>query len=320
MSTPLFFSSGNLLADRRFHFATELAARGDPDAAADLFAQAIELAPGFVSAWFALGETRERMGDRAQAAEAFTHARQFDPQDRHGAALHLARLGEHDVGEAMRPSYVETLFDQYAPRFDAALTEGLAYRGPALLRAAVEKACAEAAISPRFGEALDLGCGTGLAGLAFRDVVARLTGVDLSAGMLAVARAKNVYDDLRQREIMAYLAQESAEHGGEAQAHPRRFDLVLAADVFAYFSDFAPPAAALARVLAAGGLFAFTVETHAGAGVVLGEKLRYAHSAEHVRAALAAAGLAVLDLSEAATRTEAGRPVPGLVIVARAPL
>lgn len=318
MSTPLFFSSGNLLADRRFHFATELAARGDLEAAADLLAQAVELAPDFVSAWFALGEARERMGEHGQAVEAFARARQLDPQDRHGAALHLARLGKSDAREAMRPSYVETLFDQYAPRFDSALTEGLAYRGPALLRAAVDKVCAEAATPPRFAQALDLGCGTGLAGLAFRDTVARLTGVDLSAGMLAVARAKNIYNDLRQGEIMAYLAQEGAWRREAGDGAPR-YDLVLAADVFAYFGDLAPVAVAVAQILAAGGLFAFTVETHAGAGVVLGEKLRYAHSPEHVRAALAGAGVAVLDLSEAATRTEAGRPVSGLVVVARAP-
>jgi predicted TPR repeat methyltransferase len=32
----------------------------------------------------------------------------------------------------------------------------------------------------------------------------------------------------------------------------------------------------VARVLAVGGLFAFTVESHAGESVVLGEGLRYA--------------------------------------------
>jgi len=50
-------------------------------------------------------------------------------------------------------------------------------------------------------------------------------------------------------------------------------------------------------VLAPRGLFAFTTETHEGAGIVLGEKLRYAHSAEHVREALEAAGLTVLTLA-----------------------
>ncbi|HTP77990.1 MAG TPA: methyltransferase, partial [Rhizomicrobium sp.] len=207
--------------------------------------------------------------------------------------------------EAMRPSYVETLFDQYAPRFDAALTEGLAYRGPALLRAAVARACAAA----RFAAVLDLGCGTGLAGLAFRPLAGRLTGVDLSAGMLALARDKKVYDALHHGDIAAFLAQESA-----ASA---RYDLVLAADVFAYFADLAPVTAAVARVLAPGAVFAFTVETHPGDGVVLGEKLRYAHGAAHVRAALAAAGITAIDVSDAATRTEAGVAVPGLVVVAR---
>jgi predicted TPR repeat methyltransferase len=215
----------------------------------------------------------------------------------------------------MPPSYVETLFDQYAPRFDAALTAGLAYRGPALLRAAVEAACARAAIVPRFADVLDLGCGTGLAGVAFRDVAGRLTGVDLSANMLAAARAKGLYDDLVQGEITAFLAREVAPDRAGARG---RYDLVMAADVFAYMADLAPVAAAIARVTVAGGLFAFTAETHAGGGVMLGEKLRYAHGAAHVRDALAAAGLDLLDLRDAATRTEAGVAVPGLVVVARA--
>ena len=38
----------------------------------------------------------------------------------------------------MTPTYVRRLFDQYAARYDDALTEHLAYRGPALLRDAVE--------------------------------------------------------------------------------------------------------------------------------------------------------------------------------------
>jgi predicted TPR repeat methyltransferase len=65
-------------------------------------------------------------------------------------------------------------------------------------------------------------------------------------------------------------------------------------------------------------LFAFTVETHAGDGVILGEKLRFAHGVTHVRAALTAAGLRIAELSEASTRSEGGIAVPGLVVVAMA--
>ena len=67
----------------------------------------------------------------------------------------------------------------------------------------------------------------------------------------------------------------------------------------------------------AGGILAFTIETHPGDGIILGEKLRYAHGAAHVRQACGAARLDVVQLREASTRNEAGVPVPGLVAVAR---
>ena len=53
---------------------------------------------------------------------------------------------------------------------------------------------------------------------------------------------------------------------------------MIAADVFAYLArSRATLCAAVARVLAPGGLFAFTVETHDGEGAIVGAKLRYAH-------------------------------------------
>src|SRR5450756_2024464 len=60
MPARLFLSSGDLVADRRFDFARDLQLKGDLAAAADLFLQATELAPGFASAWFTLAEIRDR--------------------------------------------------------------------------------------------------------------------------------------------------------------------------------------------------------------------------------------------------------------------
>src|SRR3954452_9126233 len=116
--------------------ARAYAADGDLAAAADLYAQAVELSPGFASAWFALGEAREALGDRGGACAAFARAQAADPADRHGAALHLARLGAADPATAALHGYVRTLFDQYAPRFDRAL-EDLNYSAPAKLRDAI---------------------------------------------------------------------------------------------------------------------------------------------------------------------------------------
>jgi predicted TPR repeat methyltransferase len=301
--STLFLSSGDLIADRRFVWAQDCASKGDLEGAADLLLQVLERAPHYAPAWFALGEIREKIGDRAGAVEAFGKARQADPEDRHGAALHLIRLGDSAPVE-MPPAYVRTLFDHYAEGFDQALTEGLSYRAPALLLAAVQAACG----ARHFNAMLDLGCGTGLAGAVFRPVVDRLVGVDLSPRMIAQARAKNLYDRLEVGDVRQFLATE--------QARGTTYDLIVAADVFVYLPDLAPVAAAAARLLTPEGLFAFTVETHAGEDVVLGASLRYAHGRAHVDAALRAVGFRILKIGDTSTRMEAGRPVPGLIVVA----
>jgi predicted TPR repeat methyltransferase len=302
VTAPLFVTSGDLIADRRYDLARAYAGDGDLSAAADLFAQAVELAPAFASAWFALGETRVALGDREGARTAFEKAQAADPQDRHGAALQLARLGAADPATAALHGYVRTLFDQYAPRFDRAL-EDLSYAAPALLRDAVTRH------GQRFGSMLDLGCGTGLAGAAFRPHVDWMVGVDLSPKMIEEARRKGLYDRLAVGDIAQFLAEQRAANA--------MFHLVIAADVFAYVADLADVCAAVARVLGPGGLFGFTVETHAGNGAIVGAKMRYAHGENFLRNAVADAGLTLLELARASSRTENRMPVPGLLVLAR---
>ena len=306
---PLFVSSGDLIADRRYKWALDLAARGDFAGAADVLVQTVALAPGFATAWFALGAIRDRLGDRPGAITAFEKTRDADPEDYHGARLQLARLGSGDDTPAMTQTYVRRLFDQYATRFDTALTERLAYRGPGLLREAVERVMITAGRPFHFGAMLDLGCGTGLGAAPFRPVVDRLVGVDLSPAMVAQAEAKAIYDQLAAADLTTFLADQSA--GGA------KYDLVLAADVFVYVNDLAPVIAAVARVLAEGGAVAFTVETHADDGVKLLPTLRYAFGESYVRRVLAEAGFTVVHLAKAAVRSEKGAPVDSLVVVAQ---
>jgi predicted TPR repeat methyltransferase len=305
MPSRLFMSSGDMLADRRFDFARDLQLSGDLVAAEDLFVQATELAPGFATAWFTLGEVRELLGDRQGAIVAFRAAEMTDPGDRNGAGLRLMRLGAADL-VGMPPTYVKALFDQYAPKFDAALLDDLGYRGPALLLAAVVGVRAAAGGPATFGRVIDLGCGTGLAAGAFAPVAGEIIGIDLSPRMIERARATGLYAELDVAEIAEGLGRRP-----DASA-----DLILAADVMVYVHDMTPLLAEVARVLAPGGLFAFTVESHAGEGVVLGKGLRYAYSASRVRSLIAAAGLMLDRLEPASSRTEGGAQVPGLVAVA----
>lgn len=296
-------SSGDLIADRRYEWARGLTEAGDSAAAAELLAEVVALAPGFAAAWFALGEARERLGDETGAIAAFEQARAADPRDAHGAAVRLARLGALPP-VAMPVGYIRSLFDGYAPKFEDSLAGRLGYRGPQILLDAVKRV---APTVPRFAAALDLGCGTGFAGETFRPFCASLTGVDLSSGMLALARDKKVYDRLEEAEAMTYL-----------RAVPEAsLDLVLAADVFIYFHELMQVGPPAARALKTGGLIAFSVETHDGDGVILRDTLRYAHSEPHVREAMAAGGLELLVVEQAWARREKGDEVPGLVVVAR---
>jgi predicted TPR repeat methyltransferase len=305
MPARLFLSSGDLVADRRFDFARDLQLKGDLAAAADLLAQATELAPGFASAWFTLGEIRERLGERDAAVAAFRKALVADPQDRHGASLRLMLLGAEKLSD-MPQAYVRALFDQYAPKFESALVDDLGYRGPALLFKAVLAARHAVRKPAFFKRAIDLGCGTGLAATAFAREVDHFTGIDLSPRMIEKARLTGFYAELEVTDMIEGLR-------GKPDTSA---ELILAADAMVYVADLAPVLKQARRVLAAGGLLAFTVETHEGEGVIIGEGLRYAHGGNYVRASVETAGLILSQLEVLSARNEDNTPVPGLVVVA----
>lgn len=305
MPLRLFQSSGDLMADRRFEFARDLQLKGDLAAAADLLEQTIELAPNFTSAWFTLGEIRAQLGERDKAIAAFRKSRESDASDQHGAHLHLIRLGEAQLSE-MPKAYVQALFDQYAPRFEHVLVNDLDYRAPSLIFKAVVAARVAAKKPALFKRAIDLGCGTGLAAAAFANQVDEFIGIDLSPGMIKEARATGLYAELEVGDMI-----ESLRSKDDASAN-----LVVAADALVYLSDLAPVLSEASRVLAPSGVLAFTLETHDGSGIVLGEGLRYAHAAEYVRGAIAKVGLKLLTLEPASPRIENNEPVPGLVAVA----
>lgn len=93
------------------------------------------------------------------------------------------------------------LYDDWARTYDAEVGEN-GYATP--------PRCAQAlagCLPDQTLPVLDFGCGTGLSGLALREAgFTTIDGLDLSADMLAVARAKGIYRDLRQIEAGAELA------------------------------------------------------------------------------------------------------------------
>jgi predicted TPR repeat methyltransferase len=294
-------SSGDLIAERRFAYAKAAAEDGDWTAAAELFEQALERAPNWAAAWFALGEAREKLGDLDAAAQAFRMSLAADPADAQGASGRLALIGQAEPPDALPQAYVARLFDDYAWRFDKHLIKNLGYRAPALIADALS------AVAPGrgFASALDLGCGTGLMGAPLRERVGRLAGVDLSAAMIAKARERGLYDRLTVGDAAAVLTCEP----------PGSFDLIVAADALVYIGELAPLFAAVGLALTADGLFAFSVETCEGDGFKLEPTMRFAHSRSYIEATAREAGLRPLLIQPASTRREAGADAPGLICV-----
>ncbi len=300
------YSSGNLVADRRAAYAAALADEHAYAEAAELMAQALELVPDWSAGWSLLGDYRQKSGDSGGAIAAWRELLERDAAGIFGARL---KLSAHGVIPDLRPApqYVEALFDDYAPRFEASLVHKLGYQTPERLAEAVRGAMVVRGIT-RFARAIDLGCGTGLMGEAVRAFADRLEGVDLSARMLAEARRKGIYDRLVQADLIAFL---DAEAG--------RADLIVAADVLNYVGDLAPPLAGARKVLRPGGLVAFSLETHAGPEAVrLAETLRFQHSAQRALELCASIGLEVVSADETVIRKDRGVDVAGLIVVAAA--
>jgi tetratricopeptide (TPR) repeat protein len=86
-------TSGNLAADRRAEFARHYARSGDHAAAAEVIAQALELAPGHLAFLSLQGEWLDKAGRAADAAEVWAQMLRLDAGDRFGAQLKLANLG-----------------------------------------------------------------------------------------------------------------------------------------------------------------------------------------------------------------------------------
>ena len=305
MSSP----SNDLLADRRFAWAKDLAAEGDVTAAADLLEQAIARVPDWAPGWAALAETRESCGQTAEAIAAWTRAAALDSGHSVEAELHLSRLSGL-TPDGMAENYVQTLFDDYAPRFERHLVVDLAYRAPALLVAALDRV----APGRNFSRTLDLGCGTGLMGQALVNRSERIDGVDLSPLMVEQARRGNLYTELSVASLDTALASGSGD----------TYDLVTAADVLVYVGDLALLFAGVHRQLRPGGLLAFTVQTSASDEAasrpfVLGRDLRFSHSPGYVAGALCRADFDVVLLEPASSRRERSVPVAGLVVVASKP-
>jgi predicted TPR repeat methyltransferase len=233
----------------------------------------------------------------ARIAELWAARKPEDVEAEHLRAALLARAVERQPAELVVRS-----FDSLAETFDEHLVGRLGYDGPAKLAALLAPLGAPAAEL----ETMDLGCGTGLCAPVLRSYARRLTGVDLSVGMLAKADARGLYDRLDCAELSDALTAAEAP-----------LDLVVAFDTFPYIGALEPVFAAVGEAIAPGGWFAFSTEDATDGAYVLRGNGRFAHSSAYV-AALAGERFAIASRMQGVLRREAGRDVRGGYYLLRA--
>lgn len=143
-----------------------------------------------------------------------------------------------DADEARR------FYDDWAETYDDDVYATLRITGTARI-AALLHGFTESLAAP----VLDAGCGTGAAGKELRDLgFITLDGLDLSPGMLAVARRRGVYRGLLAADLMKPLPLEA-----------RSYDAILSAGTFTLGHVNARPLRALVSVVRPQGLLAFVV-------------------------------------------------------------
>jgi predicted TPR repeat methyltransferase len=246
----------------------------------------------------------DHAGRRDKAVELFSSLLDRDPDNPELQHM-LASFSGEDVPDRASDAYVEKTFDRFAAEFERKL-KGLAYQAPRLIGAALE-----AAVGPPQGglDILDAGCGTGLCGPLLRPYANRLTGVDLSAGMLEKAAEIRLYDELIKAELTAFLDGKAA-----------TYDVVVLADTLCYFGPLEAFAQVAASALRPDGVLIFTVEAlpaEVSQDFRMDTSSRYQHAGRYVDRVLAAAGFELLARSAETLRMESVDPVAGFVVSAR---
>jgi predicted TPR repeat methyltransferase len=286
-----------------------LRAGNDLASAVDSYAHAAACDATFVLARFNLANVLKDLGRDAEALSAYQEVLGLDPGNE--LARHMAAALSGERKSVAPEGFVRQVFDTYAGHFDSHLATMLDYGVPMALRDAVLGPAPEPGSrgGARFGRALDLGCGTGLAAAAFAGAVENFDGVDLSPRMLVEARRKNLYEDLAEGELVAHLRR--------LTDRDPPYDMVLAADSLIYIGDLAPVFAGVAGCLAANGVFAFSIELAQSGTFELRPTGRFTHSEAYIRTLAEAHGFAVETMTPTVIRQENDGPVNGALCVLR---
>ncbi len=236
----------------------------------------------------------------SQAAVYYRRLLDIDPG--HQAARHMLDSLKGISRQSPPAAYIRDIFDNYSARYDDSLVTELEYTAPAVMRENVDT---ELALPPHSALGLDIGCGTGLSGLAFSSLCKTFTGVDISPKMVDRAGGKKIYSSLYVAEILEYL-----HHCQE------KYSLIIAADVFGYVGRLDKIFTALPQVALPQACFCFSTETAEEGDFLLRKSGRFAHSPEYIENLCSRTGWGLITQLPVNLRREKSEWIKGNVYIA----
>jgi len=252
-------------------------------------------------ALFGLGNALAAQKNYPEAVACFKQILALEPDN--ASVQHAIAALQGETPEAAPADHVKGIFDQLATDFDNHLTQ-LGYQIPAQLKDRLVQVAGE---DKRFERGVDLGCGTGMSGIAFKPLVSRLDGVDLSGEMVKLAAQKGVYAQLDEGEIVTYLEQS-----------PQHYDLFIATDVLVYLGNLAPLFQAIRRKAAPDAYLVFSTESADEGGYLLQPTGRYACSRAYIQRLADEYGFTVALVEQTMIRREQDQPIMGDMFILKA--
>jgi len=233
--------------------------------AVENYEKAIMLKPDYAVAYGNLGDALREMGRLEEATVIYKKVIKIMPNFLE-AKHWLATLTGVTTNLAPR-DYVEKLFDGYANKFENSLVQQLKYNIPKI----ITKMIVTKHPNDSLGSVLDLGCGTGLAGVEIKELCTNLEGIDLSKLMLEKARKKNIYSKLIHGDIFEFLLNEDLD-----------FDYYISTDTFVYIGDLSNVFRLIKSRNSSGGKLAFSTEHRDKDTFILETSGRYTHSKKYI--------------------------------------
>lgn len=283
--------------EAHYHLGGALKDLGLLDEAIGCFEQAVQLNPHYGQAYGHMGVVLHIQGREEEAIAAYQKANSLGHDSPSNQHILNALTGKQT--DSPPDHYVTHLFDNYAPRFDESLV-ALEYQTPMLLCRALDNLPGP----KHFARAVDLGCGTGFSGLPFREMTDYLTGVDLSARMLDVAKGKEIYDALHQADLVGFLGKT-----------PELYDLFLLADVCIYLGKLDAMFAVIRQRSRPGALVLFSVELSRRADFVLRSSGRYAYSQAYIERLATENSMRIAHQEVTGLRKDKGKLIDGVLFI-----